>query len=226
MEALQRVFDYREQKVRTVVVDGNPWFVAKDVCDVLELSNPTVALSRLDEDERSKFNLGRQGETSIVNEAGLYSLILRSRKPEAKNFKRWITHEVIPSIRKTGSYSLADDVKTRNQLATVVKPWLEQFERQLRSINTKLTDAHEEIDILKYRIEEHTINLRLQEELRKAIRERVYSLPGPNYLKFKDFHQIHSDLRAQFKVSGFRDIRVVDFEKALKFIAHWKQLKK
>ena len=91
-------------QVRTVVKDGEPWFVAKDVCDALELTNPTMALERLDDDERAKFNLGRQGETNMVNEYGLYNLILGSRKPEAKTFKRWITHEVIPSIRKHGAY--------------------------------------------------------------------------------------------------------------------------
>lgn len=97
-------------EVRTVIIDSEPWFVAADVCKALELSNPTVAVSRLDEDERAKFNLGRQGEATIVNEAGLYSLILGSRKPEAKEFKRWITHDVIPSIRKTGGYVANEDL--------------------------------------------------------------------------------------------------------------------
>lgn len=85
--------------------DGEPWFVAADVCKILELKNPTVVIGRLDEDERAKFNLGRQGEGTIVNEPGLYSLMMGSRKPQAKEFKRWITHEVIPSIRKHGAYA-------------------------------------------------------------------------------------------------------------------------
>ena len=91
-------------EIRVVEKDGEPWFVAVDVCDILGLSNPTIAVSRLDNDERAKFNLGRQGDATIVNEPGLYALILGSRKPEAKAFKRWITHEVIPSIRKYGAY--------------------------------------------------------------------------------------------------------------------------
>ncbi len=77
------------------------WFVAADVCRALGLGNSTVAAARLDEDERSKFNLGRQGEATIINEPGLYALVLSSRKPEAKAFKRWITHEV---IHMTGGY--------------------------------------------------------------------------------------------------------------------------
>ena len=75
------------------VKKGEPWFVAADVCRALGLGNSTVAVARLDEDERSKFNLGRQGEATIINEPGLYALVLSSRKPEAKAFKRWITHE-------------------------------------------------------------------------------------------------------------------------------------
>lgn len=98
-------FKYNDTEVRTITIDGEPWFVAADLTNILGLTNPSVALSRLDEDERAKFNLGRQGEANIVNEPGLYSLILASRKPEAKSFKRWVTHEVLPAIRKTGTYS-------------------------------------------------------------------------------------------------------------------------
>lgn len=104
-------------QVRSVVDESNePWFVATDVCSALDISNVTVALSRLDEDERSKLNLGRQGEANIINEFGLYSLVLSSRKPEAKAFKRWITHEVIPSIRKDGGYIMAKEEETEEEL--------------------------------------------------------------------------------------------------------------
>ncbi|WP_446539700.1 phage antirepressor [Shouchella clausii] len=102
---LTKIFEGHE--LRIVDLDGEPWFVAKDVCNILELTNPTKAMSRLDEDERSNFKLGRQGEVNIVNEFGLYSLVMGSRKSEAKQFKRWITHDVLPSIRRTGSYSAA-----------------------------------------------------------------------------------------------------------------------
>lgn len=98
-------FDFKGAPLRTLTDEaGEPWFVAKDVCAILEISNPSDALKRLDDDERSRFNLGRQGETNIVNEAGLYVLVLGSRKPEAHEFKRWVTHEVLPQIRKTGGY--------------------------------------------------------------------------------------------------------------------------
>lgn len=104
-------FDFRGTSLRTLTDEaGEPWFVAKDVCDILGHSNVSMALDRLDDDERSKFNLGRQGETNIVNEAGLYSLVLGSRKPEAHEFKRWVTHEVLPQIRRTGGYIPTTDV--------------------------------------------------------------------------------------------------------------------
>ena len=105
MENSIQKFNFKGNEIRTICKDGEPWWVAKDVCDILELSNPTAAIAELEEDERAKYSLGRQGEANIINEPGLYSLVLRSRKPEAKAFKRWITHEVIPSIRKTGGYA-------------------------------------------------------------------------------------------------------------------------
>lgn len=83
---------------------GNPWFVAADVCEVLEHTNPSVAIARLDEDERAKQSLGRQGDAWVINESGLYNLIFTSNKPEAKRFRKWVTAEVLPTIRKTGRY--------------------------------------------------------------------------------------------------------------------------
>ncbi|MGX8703105.1 MAG: BRO-N domain-containing protein, partial [bacterium] len=108
MENAITVFEHPQfGEVRTVEIDGEPWFVAADVCRALDLSNPTMALGRLDEDERSKLSIGRQGETGIVNEPGLYGLVLGSRKEEAKSFKRWVKHDVLPAIRRTGTYTVA-----------------------------------------------------------------------------------------------------------------------
>lgn len=94
-------------KVRTLNLNGEPWFVAADVCKALELGNPSMTVERLDDDEKGISTidtLGGKQRMAIINEPGLYSLVLSSRKPEAKAFKRWITHEVIPSIRKHGAY--------------------------------------------------------------------------------------------------------------------------
>lgn len=119
-------FDFKGAPLRTLTDKaGEPWFVAKDVCAILEISNPSDALKRLDDDERSRFNLGRQGETNIVNEAGLYVLVLGSRKPEAHEFKRWVTHEVLPSIRKHGGYMAGQERMTPEQMALASMRWLQ-----------------------------------------------------------------------------------------------------
>lgn len=99
------------QRVRVVEgPDGEPWFVARDVCDCLGLGNPRSSLALLDEDEKGVHivdTLGGPQALSIISEPGLYSLILRSRKPQARAFKRWITHDVLPALRRTGHYSMS-----------------------------------------------------------------------------------------------------------------------
>lgn len=108
-----RIFESEKfGKVRTVNREGGPWFVAADVCRALELSDVSMSLKRLDDDEKGTNPIctpGGEQEMSIINEPGLYALVLSSRKPEAKAFKRWITHEVIPSIRKNGAYATSLD---------------------------------------------------------------------------------------------------------------------
>ncbi len=102
------IFKYKSDKVRTIIKDGKPWFALKDVCDILEIQNSRNVQERLDEDEKNTVCImdGNRGNPNItiINESGLYSVILLSRKPEAKRFKKWITSEVLPEIRKTGSY--------------------------------------------------------------------------------------------------------------------------
>jgi prophage antirepressor-like protein len=112
-------FNYESHSVRIVTDnDGEPWWIASDVCAVLELSNPTEAIRGLDDDEKSTLRISEGGpERNIINEPGLYSLIIRSNKPEAKKFKRWITHKVLPSIRKTGQY----DVGNATELDLIIK---------------------------------------------------------------------------------------------------------
>ncbi|MFV0600225.1 MAG: Bro-N domain-containing protein [Brachymonas sp.] len=106
-----QTFNFDHLPVRTVNRDGEIWFVAADVCAALELANPRQVVSRLDDDEKGVLTvdtLGGPQEVVVISESGLYSLILTSRKEEAKRFKRWITHEVLPAIRKTGGYGSQD----------------------------------------------------------------------------------------------------------------------
>lgn len=107
-----KIFENKEfGKVRVQEINNNIFFVAKDVCEALDIKNTTQAIQRLDEDERTMLNIGRQGSTNLVNEYGLYNLVLASRKPEAKEFKRWITHDIIPSIRKHGAYMTSEKIE-------------------------------------------------------------------------------------------------------------------
>ena len=96
---------YNGSNIRTAEKDGQLWWVLADVCKVLELSNPSRVAERLDDDEKANFELGLcGGATNVINESGLYSVILRSDKPQAKPFRRWVTHEVLPQIRQNGCY--------------------------------------------------------------------------------------------------------------------------
>lgn len=110
-------FNASNQQVRVVTINDEPYFVAKDVCDILELTNARMTVQSLDEDERCKYCLPRQGDTWVVNESGLYHLIFQSRKPEAKAFRKWVTAEVLPTLRRTGRY----EVKPRR--------WSQRYER-------------------------------------------------------------------------------------------------
>lgn len=129
-------------QVRTVMQNGELWFVAADVCKSLEVQNPTDAIKKLDEDEKARLNLGLSGgDTNVVNEPGLYGLVLRSRKPEAKAFKRWITHEVIPSIRKSGGYIAGQESMTDAELLSkallVAKRQIDARDKQIADMQPK-----------------------------------------------------------------------------------------
>jgi len=99
------VYAFSTTELRVVMIKDEPWFVAVDVCNALSIGNPSDSIRSLDDDEVTLGTIeGSHRATNLINESGLYSLIFKSRKPEAKKFKRWVTHEVLPAIRKTGSY--------------------------------------------------------------------------------------------------------------------------
>lgn len=135
-------------KVRTLTIGGEAWFVAADVCKALELGNPSMTVERLDADEKgisSIDTLGGKQRMAIINEPGLYSVILCSRKPEAKAFKRWITHEVIPAIRKYGGYmtkSLLEQVLENPNL-------IYEFARRMLAEQQKNERLKQELDRAK-----------------------------------------------------------------------------
>lgn len=134
-----QLFDHPEFGQIRVVTNsaGEPLFISKDVCACLELSDPHTSLALLDEDEKGWHTvptLGGPQQMAVVSEPGLYSLILRSRKPEAKVFKRWVTHDVLPSIRKTGSYCIAGiPVPNFDNPAAIARAWADMYEAKLEA---------------------------------------------------------------------------------------------
>ena len=147
MNELQ-IFTYQNNQIRTIEKDGEPWFVLKDVCTVLGLSDTNKTAERLDPDELTRIKLvsgGQEREMYIINESGLYNVILRSDKPEAKPFRKWVTSEVLPSIRKHGAYMIPETLEaailnpdTMIKLCTALKD--EQDKRKaLEVANSALT---------------------------------------------------------------------------------------
>ncbi len=124
-------FDFKGHQVRTLTFEtGQTWWVLSDVAKVLGVQNVSDLAKRLDQDERSRFNLGRQGKGWIVNESGLYKIVLRSDKPEAREFQRWVTHDVLPSIRMHGGYMLGQEHMTPEQMALASMRWLQSKVRE------------------------------------------------------------------------------------------------
>lgn len=161
-DQLLRVFDYEDgHRIRTIIKDGEPWFVAKDVIEALGIGNVTETLKRLDEDEFSSTEVvdsaGRRQAMYIVNEPGLYSLILGARSfrdPEraerVKKFKRWVTHEVLPSIRKTGAYiskQLTTPVSIEDLIIMQAQS-VKELKAKVAAIEDKVNAAHHRIDNL------------------------------------------------------------------------------
>lgn len=140
MNELQ-VFRYQDNEVRTVEINGEPWFVLKDVCEILNIENHKDVVKRLDADEVGRFNLPHPQnpdkliEMVCINESGLYNVLLRSDKPEAKPFRKWVTSEVLPSIRKTGSYN-QKPLSPVEMFAMQAQINLEQ-ERRLKAVEQK-----------------------------------------------------------------------------------------
>lgn len=124
-------FNLTGQQVRTVLIGGEPWFIATDVCAVLEIAHAASSLRLLDDDEKGVHSVHTPGgvqRVAVVNEPGLYSLILRSRKPQARAFKRWITHEVLPTIRRTGSYGAAETYEIPRTLPEALRAYAAEVE--------------------------------------------------------------------------------------------------
>lgn len=207
MDNLQIFSNSEFGEVRTALVNDEPMFCLIDICKALEMSNPTMVAQRLDDDERTKLDLGRQGETNFITESGLYAVILRSDKPNAKKFRKWVTSEVLPSIRKTGSYQkkLSPQEMMRIQLGM-------------------LDDVSDRVSKL-----ENTMNIDYgqQKVLNDLVSARVIKiLGGKNSNAYKEisrkvFAEINHDYKDYFNVNSRANTPRLKNEQAVEYIKNW-----
>lgn len=180
-----QIFIYSGEQLRTVQRDDGLWWVLRDVCRVLNIGNVTDTKKRLDPDEVDLTDLidgmGRVQSTTIINEPGLYSVILRSDKPEAKQFKRWVTHDVLPSIRKTGAYGIPPEQVARiTALQKRLDEWrslTDEMERLTADACQKARVFREHYDKLREQRDRCRRNLRAVEQ---ALTDEIRNLKEVN----------------------------------------------
>nr|DAP24958.1 MAG TPA: repressor domain protein [Caudoviricetes sp.] len=206
------IFKNREfGEIRTVTVDGEPWFVAKDIAEILQYTNTQKAIrDHVDEEDKLTERIvlsGQNREVICINESGLYSLILSSKMPGAKRFKRWVTSEVLPQIRRTGTYQ---------------KPMTPQ---EMMRVQLGMIDGHEErITHLENTM---TINYEQQQELKKTVNKRVIEVLGgkkvPAYKEMskKVFSECNHDIQDYFRVNSRNNIPTKRYQEAVEYVEGW-----
>lgn len=212
-----QVFNFEQMNVRTVEINDEVWFVAADVANALGLSNVSMSIKALDDDERSKFNLGRQGEVNVINEPGLYNFIGSSRKTEAKQFMRWVRHEVLPSIRKTGAYQ-AKPMTPMELLET-------QFEA-LKEVSEDQQELRGEFAELK---EQFGLPNDLRKRFTKARNKRVVEVMGGYYgtayntkkLRNAVYRQLGNFIKDRFVINEFASLPMSKFDEAMRLTQNW-----
>jgi prophage antirepressor-like protein len=213
-------------QIRTVILNGDPWFIAKDICTILEIGNPSQAVARLESFERNTIILNEgigNPNKAIVSESGFYALVLSSRKQIAKPFRLWVTKDVLPSIRKTGMYK-AESNKMETMLTDMGMELQTAYVR-LDNIEKLMETQTEE---MKSVIDNMTISTRQQEKIHKAAKDRVNNLLGGAHSeKYKRLGRTClTNLWSNFKSelhcgSSYKDLNPKDYDKALDFINNW-----
>ncbi|GAB2558418.1 ORF6C domain-containing protein [Gracilibacillus alcaliphilus] len=217
MNQLTKMFEGHQ--LRIIEQNSEPWFVAKDVCSILEIKNSRDAVSRLDNDEKAGVVLtdGSQNRRyQAVNEFGLYNLVLGSRKSEAKKFKRWVTHEVIPSIRKTGAYHQPKILTAKEQLKASMQLSLEHDEK-LEKHNERLTylEDHMRIDGLQEKKLKSKAKTKAMESLGGSKSNAYQSISR------KVFSSIWRDFNEHFELPRYSELPRKQFEDGMKFLNMW-----
>ena len=220
MNELQN-FNFSGQDVRIITINGDPWFVGKDVADILGYSNSRKALSdHVDDEDKGvtkSDTLGGNQNITIINESGLYSLILKSKKPEAKQFKRWVTSEVLPTIRKHGAYMTQPQVPTtQRELIMLALAGNEETNQRIDAIEEQVTDLKENATLNpgEYGYIGRRINQRVS-EVAKGYGNITQEQRGKLY---KDINQ---GVKAITGVSTRTQLRTKHYEVVLEFINDW-----
>ena len=220
MNELQN-FNFSGQDVRIITINDEPWFVGKDVADILGYSNSRKALSdHVDDEDKGvtkSDTLGGNQNITIINESGLYSLILKSKKPEAKQFKRWVTSEVLPTIRKHGAYMTQPQVPTtQRELIMLALAGNEETNQRIDAIEEQVTDLKENATLNpgEYGYIGRRINQRVS-EVAKGYGNITQEQRGKLY---KDINQ---GVKAITGVSTRTQLRTKHYEVVLEFINDW-----
>ena len=190
-------------EIRTVMKDGEPMFCLIDICRALEISNPSKVAQRLDDDERTKFELGRAGETNFITESGLYAVILRSDKPNAKKFRKWITSEVIPSIRKNGFYGKP---MTTAQKIQLLAQGNDELNERVDKVETKIYTLENDMPLYGCEIED------IQRHVKRRVVDILGGKQSESYhdpsIRNKAFSDIWNQLKREFGcVSTYKSIK-------------------
>ena len=222
MDKLQE-FSFKGKKVRSLVIENEPWFVGKDVAEVLGYKNTRDALSKHIDKEDKKDGvavhdtMGRIQNPIVINESGLYSLILSSKLPQAKEFKRWVTSEVLPAIRKTGSYNSQNLKTDPMSLLKLTYDALEQTNDRVAKVEVEVKDIKENQAITPG--EYNYINKKVKNRIRCIKDIRNLNLTKEQNSKL--FSALGRDLVSFTGVRTRSQIRSKDFEKAVQFISDW-----
>ncbi|MCP8970540.1 BRO family protein [Ectobacillus ponti] len=222
-ESQEQIFNFGALPVRTFVYRGEVFFIAKDVCKVLQINNVSDAMGRLDEDEKGIVltdTLGGNQQMLTVNESGLYSLIMGSRKQEARVFRKWVTSEVLPNIRRTGSYSLPV-VNEREQLLATMKLAF-MHDEELGQVKEKVSSVEHEVQAIRQKVEEQiTLDHGEQRRLQKAISAKVYAETRDRDRRKELFAELYREIRDRFGVASYRDVKRKDMLAAVRYIEAW-----
>ena len=214
MNELQIFSNEEFGEVRTVLLNDEPMFCLADVCKALEISNPSKVAQRLDEDERTKLELGRAGETNFITESGLYAVILRSDKPNAKKFRKWVTSEVLPSIRKTGSYNKPMTTAEKFQLLAQGN---EELNERVDVVEGKVTDLENNMTI------DYGQQVVIGDEVNKVV---INALGGKRSSAYKEmskkvFAECNRDIKHYFHVNARNNVPKKRFDEAVQYIQNW-----